>query len=354
MKIKTALALLTCGAATAFAAVAGEIENLWPEGRIPDFQPHQIALPTNMLKSESFRAGERHMPYLEWCQPPAASNRLDVCMILISGGGYSNWCDIGLVDDWRRRFTELGVQCVKLVYRTPRPKGLPYYASAWADGQRAVRIVRSEAAKRGYDPEKIGAVSMSAGSHLAVLLSTSSLTPAYEPIDELDKLPCHLNWALPNAIAYGLTDGLGVPNSTGGNGPDVKLDACFKFDAKTCPMCMTHGGKDPYSPISSTFVYRRLRQMKIPAEVHIYPDRGHGAYGLERQIEFMRQMGYFGQLAPEEELDKRLADDTDGVTYAKSDLWPEGKMPDAQDHQCKPYLEWYIPKQLKTKAIQII
>ena len=330
------------------------VQPLWPEGKMPDYQEHQVALPSNQVKNEKFRAGERHLPYLDWCAAPAAEKKTDVCMILISGGGYENWCDIGLVADWERKFTALGVQCVKLVYRTPRPKGLPIHQSAWEDGQRAVRLVRAAAAERGYNPEKIGVISMSAGSHLAVLLATSSQTPAYAPIDEVDKIPCHVNWALPNAIAYALTDGIGRPNTTGGNGADVKLDGIFKFDAKTCPMCMTHGGKDPYSPIASTFVYRKLREKKIPAEVHLYPDQGHGAFGFDRQVEFMRQMGFLGALPPEEDLMKRAADDTNGVSYAKSDLWPEGKMPDAQGHQCKPYLEWYIPKELKTKAIQII
>ena len=346
--------------AAAFAALSSAVfaepeqVNLWPAGLMPDAQTNQVALPTNQMKNEAFRAGQRDQPYLEWCRPPAAEGKTDICMILISGGGYNNWCDIGLVSDWEKKFTAMGVQCVKLVYRTPRPQGLPIHQTAWEDGQRAVRLVRADAAKRGFDPEKIGVISMSAGSHLAVLLATSSQTPAYAPIDDIDKIPCHINWALPNAIAYALTDGIGVPNTTGGNGADVKLDGIFRFDAKTCPMCMTHGGKDQYSPIASTFVYRKLREMKIPAEVHLYPDRGHGAFGFDRQVEFMRQMGFFGALAPEEALEKRFADDPDGVVHTKADLWPEGKMPDAQDHQCKPYLEWYVPNELKTKAIQII
>ena len=348
---KLPLSAVLCLLSSSLLAV---IQPLWPEGKMPDCQEHQVALPSNQVKNEKFRAGERHLPYLDWCAAPSAEKKTDVCMILISGGGYENWCDIGLVADWERKFTALGVQCVKLVYRTPRPKGLPIHQSAWEDGQRAVRLVRAAAAERGYNPEKIGVISMSAGSHLAVLLATSSQTPAYAPIDEVDKIPCHINWALPNAIAYALTDGIGRPNTTGGNGADVKLDGIFKFDAKTCPMCMTHGGKDPYSPIASTFVYRKLREKKIPAEVHLYPDQGHGAFGFDRQVEFMRQMGFLGALPPEEDLMKRAADDTNCVSYAKSDLWPEGKMPDAQDHQCKPYLEWYIPKELKTKAIQII
>ncbi len=49
-----------------------------------------------------------------------------------------------------------------------------------------------------------------------------------------------------------MTDGIGVPNSKGGDAEGVVLDPIFKFDSKTCPMCMMHGGKDRFSPMSST------------------------------------------------------------------------------------------------------
>ena len=328
-------------------AYAGERVYIWPKDKMPDRQPHQIAAMTN----EKEKGTE---PYLEWFDPPAAEKRTDLCMILISGGGYNNQCDVGLVDEWHRRFTALGIQCVNFVHRTPRPQGLPIHQSAWEDGQRAVRMVRSEAARRGFDPEKIGTVSMSAGSHLATLLATSSQTPAYAPVDELDRVPCHINWALTHAIAYALTDGIGTPNKTGGNGEDAKLDTCFKFDAKTAPMCMTHGGRDVYSPIASTFVYRKLRAMKVPAEVHLYADRPHSANGLDRQIEFLRQLGILGKPEAEVDLMTRYPNDEARATYEKMPVWPEGKTPDAQAHQCTPYLEWHTPKTLTTKAIQII
>ncbi len=216
-------------------------------------------------------------------------------------------------------------------------------------------MVRSEAKKRGFDPEKIGTISMSAGSHLAMLLATSSQTPAYEPIDKLDTVPCHINWAIVNAPAYGTTDAdTGVPATRQGYGTDVKLSDVFKFDAKTCPMSFQHGGKDIYVPQTSTLAYRKLRSMKVPAELHLYPDHGHAALGLERAIEFMNQMGFVTPPAAEEDIMKRFADDDDRASHTKANVWPEGKMPDAQAHQNTPYIEWHMPKVLKTKAIQII
>lgn len=335
--------------------VAGERETIWPKGKMPHRQDHQIAAMTDETSKQDFDADKNRIAYLEWFDAPAEDIRTGGCMILISGGSYECCCDVSLIKEWNRRFTELGFQCVNFVYRTPRPVGLPIYQTAWEDGQRAVRMVRSQAEKRGFDPEKIGVISMSAGSHLALLLATSSQTPAYKRVDKTDDIPCHINWAIVNAPAYGTTDAeSGTPAVRQGYGSDVSLSKLFRFDGKTCPMSLHHGGNDIYAPQTSTLVYRQLRRMGVPAELHLYADKGHGAFGLERGIEFMRQMGFIGPLAEEERLMDRYPDDDDRAYYAKEDVWPEGKMPDCQENQCVPYIEWHIPAELATKAIQIV
>lgn len=339
----------------ALCGFAFEREAIWPKGKMPNRQEHQIAAMTDEAGRDNFKADKHRVAYLEWFDRPADSVRNGACMILISGGGYENVCDVGLIKKWREELTRQGIQCVNFVYRTPRPHGLPVYQSAWEDGQRAVRMVRSEAKKRGYDPEKIGTISMSAGSHLALLLATSSQTPAYDKVDKLDTVSCHINWAIVNAPAYITTDAEnGIPSSRQGYGPDVKLSDIFKFDEKTCPMSLHHGGDDIYSPNGSTLVYRELRRRKIPAELHIYPNKGHAAYGFERGIEFMNQMEFYKKLNAPVNLMNRYDNDDARKEKITEDIWPEGKMPDAQEHQCKPYLEWHFPKVKKTDAIQII
>ena len=354
-KVEMKRILLVAAVAAAGIANANEKQYLWPKDKMPDRQGHQIAALTCDSEAPGFVRAENTEPFIEWYDRPAGSPSNDVCVILISGGGYNNQCDVGLVKDiWPKALQREGVLCVNLVHRTPRPTGLAFYQSAWEDGQRAVRLVRSQAEQRGFNPEKIGVMSMSAGSHLATLLATSSQTPAYGSVDGLDRVPCHVNWATTFAIAYGMTDGLGTANTRDGDAIDVTLDACFKFDEKTAPMCMNHGGNDPYSPATSTHVYRKLRQMKVPAELHLYPDKPHGMFGLERSIEFMRQMGFLGPVAPEVDLMSRFPSDDARASYEKKDLWPEGKMPDVQTNQTLPYLEWHLPKELKTQAIQIV
>lgn len=349
------ITLLLTALLVTFGLAAQERQTVWPKGKMPDKQDHQIAAMTNETSQKDFKADKHRVAYLEWFDAPAKEIHNGGCMILISGGSYQNCCDVGLIKKWNEEFTKLGFQCVNFVYRTPRPVGLPIYQSAWEDGQRAVRMVRSQAKKRGFNPEKIGVISMSAGSHLGLLLATSSQTPAYEAVDKLDTTSCHINWAIINAPAYGTTDAeSGTPATRQGYGSDVKLSKVFKFDSRTCPMSLHHGGTDIYAPQTSTLVYRQLRRMKVPAELHLYADKGHGAFGLERGIEFMRQMGFITPLEKEEKLMDRFPSDEHRASHTKANIWPEGKMPDVQPDQCTPYMEWHMPKQLKTKAIQII
>lgn len=350
----------------ALQLLAADRVPLWPEGKIPNFQPEQIAATNQEAKAPGFKPEANTMPHLNWYEPPKEKN--GACMLLISGGGYHGCVDGVWIERVAKKLTELGYVCVNLTYRTPRPKNLPIYQSAWEDGQRAVRLIRNEAKQRGFDPEKIGTLGFSAGSHLTVLLATSSLTPAYQPVDELDQQPCHINWAVPIYTAYALTDGLTGPNTRDGDAVDAKLSDVFKFDAKTCPMALFHGGTDAYSPIGSTQIYRQLRRMKIPAEIHLFADRPHGFMGdpekgekgaaydhwLDRVTEFLRQMNCDGRLGQEVDLMKRYPNDEARGDYSKAPIWPEGKMPDVQEKQVQPYLEWHMPKELKTKAIQII
>jgi len=346
----------------------GERQYIWPDGRMPDAQPQLIAAMTEDSRAAGFKADDWRRPYVEWFAAPPPEKRTGVCVILISGGSYECCCDAWLLKGWLAYLTDLGVTCVNFVHRTPRAKGLPFYQVAWEDGQRAVRVVRTAAAARGFDPAKIGVMSMSAGSHLATLLATTSLTPAYAPVDELDRKPCHIDFAITSAIAYGMTDGLGIWNMRGGDGPDVVLDKVFAFDAQTAPMCMFHGGLDRYSAMTSTHVYRRLREKGVPAELHLFADRPHCFFGdhpgrensasydnwLDRATEFLRQRRFLSSPGTAVELSSRFPDDAARGDSARQAIWPQGKTPDLQSGQGEPVLEWHLPRVRRTTAIQIV
>ena len=318
----TSLVLLPAVCALAAAAsdvfdLGGEIESLWPENAMPLAAAHQTT------------------PRLEWCPPPAKP--VGTCVILVSGGSYQCLNDIGVVRSANERFTALGCQCVNLVYRTPRPKGDgPIYATARTDILRAIRLARSGAARRGYSPDRIGLLGMSAGAHLALVAALGSRTNVYEAVDRVDELSARPDFVIAGSPAYLLDDGLAV----------------FTFEDNPPPVCLTHGGDDPFSPLGSTALYRALRSRKIPAELHLYGGYGHTFLGLERGVEFLRQLGFLGEVPPEE--DRRVF--TGNHLWVRDAAHPRETMSrtftDENGKTAK--LTWYVPYTLKTRSAMLV
>ena len=253
-----------------------ERQYLWPEERMPDFQPHQIAAKWGETKKRDFDRAANRKPFIEW-YAPVGSNKTDVCVLTISGGGFNMTCDAERLQPAIDRLVAAGITVADVTYRTPRPEGMAIHQSGWEDVQRAVRVVKSEAAKRGFSPEKIGATGISAGAKALLLVATSSETRAYDPVDAIDELPANLAFAVVQAPAYVLTDGALGQNENGGEGADLVPE--LKMDAKTCPMCFLHGGADGISPLGSTRLFRELRARGIPAELHLFGGRWHGFHG---------------------------------------------------------------------------
>ena len=188
-------------------------------------------------------------------------------------------------------------------YRTPRPaaeSGLAKHTTAWQDLQRAIRLVRSKATERGLDPNKIGIMGSSAGGHLTLMGVTSSMHRAYLAIDDVDKLPCNVQWGIGIYPAYALTDGADQNNTTGGNSDSAVLVPEFSFDLQTAPMLFIHGDADGWASMNSVKTWEKMRSMGIQSELHTLALRPHcfqraaspgtGSYTfLDRIGEYLKQ-----------------------------------------------------------------
>lgn len=220
------------------ARAAHSQENIWPEGKMPDAREQQCT------------------PYLEWHIPAHLTTK--AIQIIYSGGAYmGNDPDGFEVTPARRYLNEKSMAVVSVKYRTPRPEGLAKHTTAWQDVQRVVRIVRSEAASHGLDPDRIGIMGSSAGGHLTLMGVTSSVHQSYLPIDEIDKLPCNVQWGVGIYPAYALTDGMDGYNSTGGNDDSAVLAPEFAFDLNTAPMLFIHGDADGYASMGSVKTWEK-------------------------------------------------------------------------------------------------
>ena len=94
-------------------------------------------------------------------------------------------------------------------------------------------------------------------------------------IDDIDRLPCNVQWACPIYPAYVLTDGADGANAKGGNEDSAVLVPEFSFDDQTPPMCFVHGDADGYAAMGSVKTWEKLWRMGIQSDLHTLATRGH-------------------------------------------------------------------------------
>lgn len=262
------LALAWIFSVNALCAQDAERVELWP-----GFAPGETTREADVERAPG-QADRVTTPYLLIYRPEKQTS--DSCILYLPGGAFE-YCHHEIESKpCREYWLSTGRTVAVLVYRVPRPEGKPVYWKALQDAQRAVRYLRANAEKYGVDPDKIGVQGNSAGGCLTLYVAANSTQQTYDPIDELDKVSAKVAFAIPIYPAYVLDDGTDGPNVNRGEGAKMLDD--FWFDDQTPPMCLLHGDADVYSPVGSIEVYKRLRKMNIPCELHIYTGAPHGFF----------------------------------------------------------------------------
>jgi len=245
---------------------------IWP-GTPPDAK---AGLPpeVNVNADATRKAGGR--PYIRLANVssptitvyPAKGKNTGAAIVVFPGGGYqilSMDLEGTEVCDW---LNQIGVNCVLLKYRVPDSGPYPKSAAALEDAQRAVGLVRLHAAQWGIDPHRIGVIGFSAGAHLAVALSNHYDKRLYDPIDAADQLSCWPAFAVVIYPGYlAMADQNFAPN------PDLQPTA------NTPPTFLLQAEDDPVHVENAVVYFRALKNAKVPAELHVYAEGGHG-YGL--------------------------------------------------------------------------
>lgn len=248
--------------------------DLWPHGS-PGAQPNSAAeVDTTTAKDHLIagkaviRLGNVSTPTLTVYAPKQQSTSLAI--VVFPGGAY-HILAIDLegteVCDW---LNSVGVTCVLVKYRVPDSGPYPKSSAALQDAQRALGIVRSHAAEWHIDPARIGVLGFSAGAHLSAALSTHFDQRLYEPVDDSDKVSCRPDFAVivyPGYLA--LSEQNFAPN------PEIHVTS------QTPPSFIVQAEDDPVHVENSTVYFLALKNAKVPAEMHLYANGGHG-YGLRR------------------------------------------------------------------------
>lgn len=276
------LLLLTTAITVSFAVAAqqsawqptpGHVQlNLWPNGA-PGAKPNSGAeINTTTAKDRMvagrpvLRLGNVSSPTVTLYSPKR--NPSHAAVVVFPGGAYRILAmdlEGTEVCDW---LNSIEVACVLLKYRVPDSGPYPKSAAALQDAQRALGVVRSHAAEWKINPQKIGVLGFSAGAHLAAALSTHFDRRLYDPVDGADQLSCRPDFAV---IVYPGYLALAEQNFA----PNPEIHATVQ----TPSSIIIQAEDDPVHVENSTLYFLELKNAKVPAEMHLYAQGGHG-YGL--------------------------------------------------------------------------
>lgn len=215
------------------------------------------------------RLGNVSTPTITLYRPPQAKDT-GAAVVVFPGGGYRILAmdlEGTEVCSW---LNSIGVTGVLLKYRVPAREGGERYAAPLQDAQRAVGLVRSRAAEWHLDPKRIGVMGFSAGGHLAAAISNNYERRTYPEVDEADRASCRPDFALLIYPAY-----LTVKDQGDRLSPELGITA------NTPPSFLVQAEDDTVRVENSLFYYLALKNSKVPAEMHLFAQGGHG-YGLRR------------------------------------------------------------------------
>jgi endo-1,4-beta-xylanase len=254
----TWLLLLLSGAS--FAATPSEVR-LWPNGA-PGSEGKTAAEVVEAPNKDHgyLKVTSVHQPSLTVFLPPA-DKATGASLIIAPGGGHAflNFDQEGTyVAEY---LNSIGVAAFVLKYRLAREPGSTYKIEehALADGQRAIRLLRTRAEEWKLNPSRIGIMGFSAGGEVAALAATrfdAGKPDASDPIDRQSSRPDF------DALIY----------------PGIRANTyTIPKDMPVTFMLCADNDRGPSTALS--VLYPMLKAAGVQTEVHVYATGGHG-FGL--------------------------------------------------------------------------
>jgi len=249
--------------------------------------------------TEILRISKVQTPTLEVFLPAKRSSN-GKAVIICPGGAYTS-----LSYDWEgtdvaKWFNAQGVAAFVLKYRLPQSASIGVQHEApLQDAQRALRLVRHDAGKWNINRDKIGIMGFSAGGHLASSLGVHYDYVSHKPNDDIDTLSARPDFMVliyPVITMKGSAIHKGSKSKLLGTSPSDELVDFFSnelhVNKNTPPTFLVHATDDKAVPVDNSLMfYKGLKDADVLAEMHIYPNGGHG-FGLATGKGYLQSWTY--------------------------------------------------------------
>lgn len=288
--IFAAAVLLSCS-----ALFAQEKVYLWPSKTGPGSE--KVKVEEQVFERSKLANGNNRaisgvtQPYFEVYKPAEGVKNTLRSILIIPGGAYQRvvYDTEGL--DYVKKFTDAGITCFLLVYRTPNDGHKNKETVALQDAQRAMRIIRARAEEFGVSPFRIGVMGSSAGGHVATSLATRFKDELYKAVDSADKNEKGEWTSAKPAFQFLLYPVVTMQDAGTHAGSQKALlgDKAKQQDKDTASNELHVTGATPPAFIvcacddgsvkpneNAIAYYKAMTEKKVPAELHIFPESGHG------------------------------------------------------------------------------
>jgi acetyl esterase/lipase len=217
---------------------------------------------------------------------PAKGKANGTAVVICPGGGY--WIVAAGHEgyDVAKEFAAVGVAAFVLKYRLPdsRIQINPEIAPL-QDAQRAIQLVRERAKEWNINPSRVGIMGFSAGGHLASTVGTKFNQPVIENKATVNLRPDFVILIYPVISSDTLITHKGSFEKLLGKDASIEKLLLYSNEkqvtAQTPPTFLVHASDDDgVSPLNSTVFYEALLKNKVPAELHLYQNGGHG-FGMK-------------------------------------------------------------------------
>jgi acetyl esterase/lipase len=249
---------------------------LWTKGKMPNSKG--LVVKDSINNERVMQVG---MPGIHAFFTSNQENK-GAAVLIIPGGGYHHLSYNISGFQLAKWFNTMGINAFVLTHRLPISPDLKEREKApLQDAERAMRIIRKNAANWKIDTKKIGEMGCSAGGHLAASLGT--IKDDFAQVgDEFDAFSFQPNFMIliSPVIDMGILGHKASTENLLGPNPSAELlkkySLQFQVSDYTPPTFMAHAFNDKtVSPKNSLLFYDALLINKIPSSLHIFNQGGH-------------------------------------------------------------------------------
>jgi acetyl esterase/lipase len=256
---------------------AQEFIPLWPEGKKPNWNGEIV---TDSLFNERYwRVGTPGM----FAFPVAKSENRGITVLICPGGGYERLSHIYNGFNFAKWFNAKGINVFVLLYRLPHQQDLKNkQLGPVTDIQRAMRIIRANAAKWNLQKDKIGVMGVSAGGHAASTLIThlQDVSAIKDSLDTVSYRP-DFTILLSPVITMGKFAHPGSKRLFLGSDTSKAMIEKYSNELQVSssgpPTFIVHAQNDSTVNVrNSVAFYSALIEKNVQASIHVFPQGGHG------------------------------------------------------------------------------